>query len=470
MRPQRDSRLRLGYGSLDAAVSSFYSADYDECLKFLGCELTAPAITLRARSLIRMRREDEGLAVIASALKTQPAGYHEAEWSTVRVIALTSLGRFADAKVAIDKARGPVARLTSAAMQAEFDYAEAMLGWSVCDYEQVNRSVHQILSASFDSQLAPRTTGQNFFAVHQREVRAKAYDLLGVLAAVRENYDEQAALVVMAFEELDKVGIVDKFFETRLLYNLAVIARDLDLHESFDFVSQRVSEYEFSPCTKLTEFNIRRALGWCSANRGNHLGALRQFRLSADAAPSIPWRIIAILDRALLARELHESHSAQEELDYALRLYQNVDWEATRDEERSALLILAQHLAASDPAKARVVLNRHESLTTPLPFSSLGAHDRRFAADIAYGTAQVLRAEGRFKESIARLMDCYEVWTQIGYTARAASAAADLAELTHNRHYLHAALREAERRPQSWFATRLRSVTRSFGDGYPAIA
>ena len=262
----------------------------------------------------------------------------------------------------------------------------------------------------------------------------------------------------MAFEELDTSAQPERYFEARLLFNLAGLARDLDLEDSYEFTARRVELIPFGRYTKLYEFHIRRCLGWCSANRGDHLGALRHFRLSAEAAPSLAWRMVVVVDRALLGRELREQHFAQDEMNHALALSRSVDWSSTREEECFALFVLAQHVAPTDPSEGRRLLEKYELSKGNIPTLSFADKDRRVYAEIAYAYATVIRAEGDVVTAKQLLLDAFDIWTQIGYSARAATAAADLAEITHEPYYFNVAAQEARKRPLSWLSSRLRSV------------
>ena len=457
MVPQRVSQLRPRYESLDGAVSAFLCAEYDDCLEATFGDFSPAAVALRARSLIRLRRETEALEVLNGCLGQEIGRERAAEFRVLIATAHVVAGDNVDAQPFLAQARESASSCGSSAVQAEAYYISAISNWSLSKFDEMERCIGQVLALPDQPKFIMRTDFQHYVG-SLREVRAKSFDLLGARAAVREDFAEQASLILMAFEELDSVELPDRFFAARLLLNYAVLARDLDMPGAREFVIERLESFIFNSYTKVWEFHIRRALGWCNARHGNQIGAFREFRLSADAAPTSPWRIIAILDRALLARELNELHSAQEELEYALRLCKTVDWQSTRDEERTALLVLAQQLAATDVKEARRLLDRYEAIAAPLPFSSFANRDRRLFADVAYATAQVLRAEGDYNEAKRALYDCYEIWTQIGYESRAAVAAADLAELTKQQHFVEVALRGADKSPNSCFTSRLRSI------------
>jgi tetratricopeptide (TPR) repeat protein len=452
------SELRPRHDSVDGAAEAYYAADYDTCLAMVHGQTGEAAEALYARSAIRSGRETDALAVLEGALSGTVGLARMAEFLTLKGTALICLRQDIVAESVLERARGVALASGCATVLAEAEYCSAMHSWSQGRLDEIPARLVKILALPSDAESRASANGTPNYVGNLAEVRAKAYDLLGALAAVRENFEEQASLVSMAFEELATAQRVDKFFESRLLLNYAVLARELNLTGSFEFVSHRMESFEFGPYTKIAEFQICRALGWCSAGRGDFLGAFRSFRSSTDAAPSLPFRIVAILDRALLARELHERHTAHEDLDYALRLYRSVDWEAVHGEERLALFVLAQHLAPVDPIEARRILDRFESIKARLPITAYGHKDRRYSAELSYATAQVLRAEGSTVAAVAALEDCYDVWTQIGYVARAAHAAADLADLTGNRHYVQAALRESDQKPRSHSSARLRSV------------
>jgi hypothetical protein len=241
-----------------------------------------------------------------------------------------------------------------------------------------------------------------------------------------------------------------------MLENLAVLVRDLDSTLLADYVQERAAKVAWNEHIASYEFSVFQAIGWNLARRGDHLGAFRNLRRSANCAPTIPQRILAILARSFLARELGEDLSAADELEHAVRLAKQVDWAAAGSVERDALIELARILAPSDPKQARALWNRYERLKPSLSDSSLSMRgDRRQRADECSAHAAVLLAEGQRNRGVSLLLESLEIWSDVGFSWRAAVIAAELAEITEEPRFFEIAGREAAKQPNSWLSRRL---------------
>ena len=142
-------------------------------------------------------------------------------------------------------------------------------------------------------------------------------------------------------------------------------------------------------------------------------------------------RLAATLDRAILARELHQAIMAREELDYAERLSAQIDWANILGEARHVLLSLAEVLAHRSATKARGARsNDIAALRRSLRRIFSESADRRWQADEAFAEAVVLRAEGQNDRAIVFFAKAFEIWDAVGYPWRAARAALELAEIS----------------------------------------
>jgi tetratricopeptide (TPR) repeat protein len=287
---------------------------------------------------------------------------------------------------------------------------------------------------------------------------ARAYELLGLTAAREGDFDRQSAYLLKAFEEYDKACCIDLRVEATMLSNLAVLVRDLQRSDLAAFVRARCMAIRWSESIQDHHFLTLRALGWCSALGGDNLGGLRQFRESAEVAPTKPWRILALLDRAFIAGELHERFFASEELESACVLAAEVDWDRAVSADRLVLLDLARALNSVDVVRARIMLDRYFSVRSD--FSSLEVHakDRRRRGDECVATAAVVRAEQQLDRAAMLYKEAFEIWSDIGYAWRAAATALEIYSLTGESSYLDVVAREAAARPHSWIALRYASV------------
>jgi tetratricopeptide (TPR) repeat protein len=333
------------------------------------------------------------------------------------------------------------------------EFATATIAWAQGRTEDVLRAVDRVLSVSEAEPSWLRKT-RRVTTCSPGYWRARAYDLRGFAQAQDENFSGQAKSLLAAFREFDKASVHDIYVEGSMLYNLAVLARDIDDPEVAWFVAARADSVFWNSNTKLFEYEVFRALGWCYAQHGDHLGAFRHLRRSADAAPTIPLRILAVLDRGFLARELGETFSATEDIEHALRLTSQVDWERASGSERAALYALGSCVAPHDVARARQLWNRFQSLKSAV--SPLELYEsRRERAARCQAHATILTVEGERDRAVTLLLESLEIWSSLGYAWRKAAVAADLAELTGELRFFEIANIQAIKQPHSWLARRL---------------
>jgi len=260
-----------------------------------------------------------------------------------------------------------------------------------------------------------------------------------------------------ALSTLDACAIRDVFQEAFGIRNLAILSRDLDLDDAAMIVG-RVDALAWTEETSAVKFTTVEALGWCSALRGDPVAALRYFRNAADAASTVPERVYVGVARSILSRELDYRVMAAEELDHALRLGADFDWEEAAGDYRLALLLLAQAAAPIAPVGAREALDRYDNIHKRMDGRYAARLEVRVRAEEAYTHGVLLRAEGRLSASAERLRAAFETWNTIGYEWRAARAALELAELGAGDVFRLAVHRELQRRPESVFANRARRV------------
>jgi hypothetical protein len=445
----------------DAAVAAFKAADLDECLSALGGHEGPEAAALRARAYLRTGQPGEAIDELGAEI--DPALPHQtaAELLALKAAAHVKLAEFDVADALLLDARIHACLSGNPEVEAEVEFLTARLHWATGALDQVKSSVARTLDAGTApaSWLLDKPVRSHFLAIS--ESRARAKDLLGLVAAVEHDFERQATLIREAISELEASPQPDPYTYACLLMNLAVLVRDLDGLDVYEFLRTRTAEFRFTPSTKVQEFYVRRAIGMRHALHGDHIGGLREFRLSADAAPSQALRIIALLDRVVLAREIGERIFAQEELEHALSLSASIDWSSDRVPDRFPLFMLAQELAQHRTADARRLLDRYFKLKTPAAPNAIGRLDPRFTADENVAVAAVLRAEGEERRAAALLLDAFETFSTIGYMWRAALVAADLAEITGEPKFFAFAMSQAEVRPQSWLTRRLRSIAQT---------
>ncbi|MBC5822238.1 MAG: hypothetical protein GIX01_09695 [Candidatus Eremiobacteraeota bacterium] len=351
----------------------------------------------------------------------------------------------------MDDARVLALGSACAALEAEYHYYDALWSFGTSRFDAADSAAR----AGLEVVLGFHDVGEYF--VPLQNSRARALQMRGLVAAAHEQYYEQASFMRAAIAEL--TGESDLWVFAWFLMNLAFHVRDFDLVDDAAMLRREMERAKWPDELAPMKFEIRRALGWSSALRGDHLNAFREFRAMAQCADTPARKILASVDRSYLARELGENHSAQEELEHAAKLASTVDWKSV-GEERIGLAQLAQEIATFDPRHAAILFARYQELKGRLlPPNMLNNVDRRVLAFELLAEGTVLRANGSTPAAMQRFVRAYEIWNTLGYKWRAAQAALPLAEVLQEARFVEHVRREAASRPASWLARRAEKLT-----------
>jgi len=279
--------------------------------------------------------------------------------------------------------------------------------------------------------------------------------LLRAWLEIREQRVKSGAkLMLQALDHFERSSTRDDFYIARTLFSLAAICRDAALPAVTRRLRHIVARARWTPNLTLDHFQLTRCLGWIDALEGNELAAFRSFKQSARLAPSTTWKIVTLLDRAKLARSSGEEAFAQDQLHEAHALASEVRWSETHNEERYALLILAELFASTEPKIATAYLEKFRSLP-PVDANLAYASDRRVKAFAAYSAGIAYNQLGNGASALAALTDAWETFEQYSYGWRSASAAAAIYELTGARTWLTRAQHAIAPWPNSWIARKI---------------
>ena len=316
-------------------------------------------------------------------------------------------------------------------------YYKALIAWMKHDY----REAEEAASAAVTSPLANN--------------RARAHILLSWITLRRGDVLGQVEELQKALDELDKAALPDQFYRANALYTLALLCRELPLHE----VAPRVRTiFEALPWTsglRLEHFQVTRLLAAIDELGGNELAAFANFRKATRLAPSEHWSVLCYLDRALLAKNTGEMAFAAEQLQEAYEIAQRLSWSEATGEERSALLVLAELFSYGDAGIAEQFLARFRTISSSvIPILSYGT-DPRVKGLEAYTQGVAWLRLGDVDEGKAALNEAWSIFENFNYAWRAALCAMALHDATQDRRWIQQAAKRIEPWPRSWIARRI---------------
>jgi len=437
----------------EAAVDSYRNGLPRKCLDLLHGHNGLSADLLRARASLRAACPSLGQECLARVDdRLLWSNRERAELLTFQGALQTRLRDFDAARATLDDGRVFSLGSASAALEAEFHYYDALWWFGTLDFDEADRCAQTALQVS----VGFHDVGGYF--VPLANSRARALHMRGLVAAAKERYEQQADFLRDAILELKRADTPDVWLAAFSLTNLAFHVRDFDLMDDAAMLRREIERAKWPDELAPMKFEIHRALGWSSSLRGDHLNAFREFRSMSQCADTPARKILAGVDRSYLARELGETHSAQDELEHAAKLASSVNWNQV-GEERIGLAQLAQEVAAFDPQHAGILFARYKELKGRLAPNMLNNVDRRVTAFELLAEGTVLRANGSVPAAMQRFTRAFEIWDKLGYKWRAATAALPLAEVLQEPRYVEHVRREAASRPNSWLARRAEKLS-----------
>lgn len=438
--------------SLDEAHSLFRSARNAACLAALGRNSSAEAVLLRARCFLRLR---DPVRAVDALTGLQIDGLEPARISEYHVLRATALLRSGDRVRARRhyEAAEIIARPLGGAAVAELDFYLALEAWTDRDLDTAERRAAEAL--------AVEPLHAETYARRHELVSAQVLETMSLIAAAREDFATQAALLERAWDAQASLspGERDGWVCASILRNLAPIVWDLHLRAEAEFLAARSEEMSWTPETAYARYVVQRALAWGAALSGNHLAAFARFREAIDIAPSEPYKLASTLDRAYLAAEMGQKVILAEEMLRVRRLASSIDWPNVVGDEAHVLLTVAEAYAREDARAARSWLAQFDrERAMPKSLLLVASHDRRQTAMEDDAEAAVLAAEGKIERAVSLRRSTVETWSKLGHGWRAARAAVALAELTSKPEDAADACRRVEAFRRSWLVRRVRRI------------
>lgn len=445
MSPPREASGGTSVPSLRDAAEALESARFADAQRLLA-ESAAPAgeperVLLEARLRQYQDAAPEMVGLLSGASFDDPS--REAQRLLLLAIAHTRLAEYHAADEYFDRANEFAARLNDGELSAEIAYRRGrryMLAGEMA-------RARGLLAAAANGSL-PR--------------RLDALHLESAILYNEGRHKEQARVLQHLLEQIDPADPRMNVSAAYATHTLATMAREIDVPEAIPAVERQLRACIWPAELNVQRFQSLKALGWAYALRGDYFNAFRYLKQSAAVAPSRAWFVMALLDRAYLARCLGEARWSRQELFEADEAAAGVDWRATRNEERVGLLLLAEMFAPIDSGKAAKYMAQYHDLgemNRNLHYSHsplLGA-----LADYSAGVTQL--ALGNAKAGMKLLRQSLDVYRREQYDWRAGRCALRLYEVTGDPQYVDVASNKLSRYPDSWLADELRKLRGSAG-------
>ncbi len=287
----------------------------------------------------------------------------------------------------------------------------------------------------------------------------RAEQLRSFIYAFEENYVEQARCVLKVLDLIgtDRRSAIEEWCTS--VHTASVLARELSMKDLWVRAEAEVNaDVQWPEFYSAAKFQAFKAVGWCRALQGDGLGCFRYLRAAQLAAPSAAYSVIVLLDRAYFAGTLGEERWAANELASAEELAGGVDWDATTEDERVGLLLLAQLSAPLDSTRAAYYLARFKNLGRLRSNLHHFAFDRRLDAIAAYSAGVVKSVEGDAEQALEQFRSAWATFDRIRYDWRAGQTAIQLFRLTQKNRWRLLAEEKLELYRFSW-------LIRGFGSG-----
>jgi hypothetical protein len=343
-----------------------------------------------------------------------------------------------DAESAIEEAR-------SSNLRAELAFLKAKIAWSSQDSDCAEHFAAAALSQGNDDGTS---------VLHMFHVKALAFELLGIVASDRERYDLSAERLREALALIDEAPIRDEWVLASIVMNLATTARDFPRDGDASLIADRVERIRWTDAIQSQKFLCLYGLAWLRAFERDNVRAFHTFLEAAEAAPSVPYRIGAFLNHAMLIGGT--SPVAIAVTRYCADLAFRVSWNDVRPNEKVALLFLIELLADHDLARACRALQIYYEARSHNDRGLFRENGRNIRVQ-AYewrAEAVVARAESLHAQAEILFRNEYEVWRRLGSEPRAAIAAFDLYRLTNDVELAEYARSIAEKMKLPWLVQR----------------
>lgn len=372
---------------------------------------------LRARILLREQRPIDVETLLAPHLTS----FREPDSAaTAALLYGTAVGRRdtdAGLKMLVDAERSARRRVHPGVL-AEFAYHRAHIHWLRGEMAETERLARITETANVDVLSVRGTQLRGFVALAQ----GRLADALAMFESARRAYgrcrehdNELAMLILQQIGSLEQTLRCDSVSGTH----------DAPLGRTIPRAAVGLGAASGG------RFRLCVDDAWLFALDGHAVRAYAKAREAERVAPTDAWRVRGLACRASIAAAFGELSAAQSFAVEARALASRVDWNATVDDERFALLTLAEVFSAFDPPGASEILDAFDAIESPLAVTRImrGDRDERLRGWSAYVRASVARSRGQIATAASLYATALKALRSCGYRWREVQTLAALADL-----------------------------------------
>ena len=379
--------------SLAAARDAWQRGEFDACLAILDQTPMPKAGTLRieyallqGRAFLRADRPAEAIPVLESI--ADRLGDPDAACSAKMLLG-SAVARSGDVPKGM-------ALLEEAAAFAALGAHRTIVAEIDCYLALTHRLRGNLREAE---QLARRAEQANADIISVRAIQLRAFLLLD-----QQRYAEAHALFHRARKAYDACREMDAGLAYNIDLGIAVLEADLRSAQSPGDHQARYQAFlaDDTPSTIAPIPRLQRLVvdAWAFALDGDATRAAECAWAMERFAHTDAWKVYALATRAAIHRAIGEPLAARQFADQAADLGKDLDWGATRHEERYGLLTLADEMVRHDVERGIRIYGRYRAITEPIDALLIAKADPRFIAREEYVAGIIARAQGRYGEAM----------------------------------------------------------------------
>jgi tetratricopeptide (TPR) repeat protein len=414
------------------AKLAYFEGDFSRCLelcsKIVIRTTTAASEVglLRARALLRTGRPREAEEAILESLQTH----------TTIDASLTAEMLIGSARIRQGDADGGIEILKSAArhsagshfaIRSEIALCTALGYWSKRDIDAA------------DSYLA-------LVDIRSDIIHARALELQAWCYTARCDFRRAAELFCETVLRLDRCNARDEVITATAVSTIAIYAAELFDAGLAEFVRVRSTSINWSSGLASQRFTMLLHQASFHEFAGNTSEAFAFALQARELAPTPGLQAFGWAVSSMFASNAQESHTAAAYANQANQLLDGIDARDLAGDERFSMLGVAESLAPIDVRRAEDLFIRYKRLA-PAGSMVVLSGDPRLAAEESLIEGLIANARRDHERAISCFRNAFNMFREVGYVRRAATAARALVSLT------------AEAGPREWLEERLPDIS-----------